>query len=174
MTITSTSTRTQFNGDDAETDFTVTYRVYATTDLLVYVDNTLKTITTHYTVALSGDPAGVDGAVVTMLAAPQTGTANVVIARALPKTQGVNFPSGGKFPSSSAEEADDRGVLLAQDINEIVGRCLAPSIDLPSADRMQSTVGSAGGASALPATPTGYVVVDIDGTNVVIPYYDLS
>ena len=34
-----------------------------------------------------------------------------------------------------------------------------------------STVGAAGGASALPATPTGYISININGTNRKIPYY---
>lgn len=34
-----------------------------------------------------------------------------------------------------------------------------------------STVGAAGGASALPATPTGYITVNINGTDRKIPYY---
>ena len=38
----------------------------------------------------------------------------------------------------------------------------------------QLTVGSAGAASALPATPTGYLIFDIAGTNRVIPFYDQS
>jgi hypothetical protein len=38
----------------------------------------------------------------------------------------------------------------------------------------QSTVGAAGGASALPATPTGYLKVLVNGTTKVVPYYDPS
>ena len=38
----------------------------------------------------------------------------------------------------------------------------------------QSTVGSAGGASALPGQPTGYIKVKIGGTMRVIPFYDES
>ncbi len=38
----------------------------------------------------------------------------------------------------------------------------------------QSTVGSAGGASALPGQPTGYIKVKIAGTTRVIPFYDQS
>ena len=34
-----------------------------------------------------------------------------------------------------------------------------------------ATVGAAGGASALPATPTGYLKIDIAGTNYKVPYY---
>lgn len=34
-----------------------------------------------------------------------------------------------------------------------------------------TTVGAAGGASALPATPTGYITININGTDRKIPYY---
>lgn len=34
-----------------------------------------------------------------------------------------------------------------------------------------TTVGAAGGASALPATPTGYLLIDIGGTTFKVPYY---
>jgi len=38
----------------------------------------------------------------------------------------------------------------------------------------QATVGSAGGASALPGQPTGYIKIKIGGTLRVIPFYDAS
>lgn len=38
----------------------------------------------------------------------------------------------------------------------------------------QTTVGSAGGASALPATPTGYILVNVAGTNRAVPFYAAS
>jgi hypothetical protein len=38
----------------------------------------------------------------------------------------------------------------------------------------QTTVGAAGGASALPATPTGYVIINVAGTNRVMPFYAVS
>lgn len=34
-----------------------------------------------------------------------------------------------------------------------------------------TTVGAAGGASALPATPAGYVTTTVNGQTVKIPYY---
>jgi hypothetical protein len=34
-----------------------------------------------------------------------------------------------------------------------------------------TTVGAAGGASALPLTPTGYLKIDIGGTEFKVPYY---
>lgn len=38
--------------------------------------------------------------------------------------------------------------------------------------RTETTVGAAGGASALPATPSGYVIFDNDGSDKKMPYYD--
>jgi len=38
----------------------------------------------------------------------------------------------------------------------------------------QTTVGAAGGASALPATPTGYIKINLKNGVVVIPYYAAS
>lgn len=39
---------------------------------------------------------------------------------------------------------------------------------------VQTTVGAAGGASALPATPTGYLIINVAGTNRVVPYFAAS
>ena len=38
----------------------------------------------------------------------------------------------------------------------------------------QTTVGAAGGATALPATPTGYLKVVIDNVELAIPFYAVS
>ena len=38
----------------------------------------------------------------------------------------------------------------------------------------QTTIGSAGGASALPATPTGYLRMVLGDTEYAIPYYAIS
>lgn len=38
----------------------------------------------------------------------------------------------------------------------------------------QTTVGAAGAASALPATPTGYITLMIGDTPYVMPYYAVS
>lgn len=38
----------------------------------------------------------------------------------------------------------------------------------------QATVGTAGSASALPANPSGYLKIQVEGTNYVVPYYKAS
>lgn len=46
--------------------------------------------------------------------------------------------------------------------------------DVRYAGPTQTTVGAAGGASALPATPTGYVKITIGTTVYVVPFYAVS
>jgi len=49
---------------------------------------------------------------------------------------------------------------------------IAPTNTLALGNTQQSTVGSAGGASSLPATPLGYLVGYIGTTKIAIPYYN--
>lgn len=48
----------------------------------------------------------------------------------------------------------------------------AAAIRIDNSANWQTTVGAAGGASALPATPLGYLKVNLGGSTVVIPYYN--
>ena len=55
----------------------------------------------------------------------------------------------------------------------IVGRKLTVNDEVLFNGTAQSTVGAAGGASALPATPAGYIrILDNQGAVKVIPYYN--
>lgn len=47
----------------------------------------------------------------------------------------------------------------------------AGAIRVESSSNWQTTVGAAGGASALPATPLGYFKLNLGGSTVVLPYY---
>jgi hypothetical protein len=56
----------------------------------------------------------------------------------------------------------------------VVNNVAAPTVganQLGLGSTTATTVGAPGGASALPATPTGYLIVNIAGTNFKIPYY---
>lgn len=57
--------------------------------------------------------------------------------------------------------------------NQILSRIVqALATALPTVQSTSTTVGAAGGASALPATPLGYYNATLpDGTAVKIPYY---
>ena len=67
------------------------------------------------------------------------------------------------------------GTTNALTIAETTGLCTFGVSGQTPAHRFnaatQSTVGAAGGASALPATPTGYIEFNINGTAFVVPYF---
>ncbi len=50
--------RIQYTGNGTAGPFSFSFQVNATSEIKVYVDTTVKTITTHYTVSLSSDGSG--------------------------------------------------------------------------------------------------------------------
>jgi hypothetical protein len=54
------------------------------------------------------------------------------------------------------------------------GTVTQPTPPVLTAALTQTTVGAAGGATALPATPTGYLKLSINGTVFAVPYYAAS
>lgn len=85
-------------------------------------------------------------------------------------SHGVRLVNDGNGQLSVKNEAGDTNFMTINQGNIILGTSPSNVVRLNNAT--QSTVGSAGGASGLPATPTGYVEVNINGTARVIPYYD--
>lgn len=72
--------------------------------------------------------------------------------------------------------ADDSG-FATLDVNDVVANGAASTVTagkISFGGTTQTTVGAAGGASALPATPTGYIIVNVAGTNRVVPFYAAS
>jgi len=111
LSVSSIGTRVEYVGDGTTTAFSWPYRFLATSDLKVYVDGTLKTISTHYTVSSPGSSG-----TVTFLSAPAL-AASVVITRATAKTQGINFIANDPFGAGIANGGFDRAMLASQDIN---------------------------------------------------------
>lgn len=121
MTISSTTNRVEYNGNGVTTAFAFGYLFIANGDLKVYLDGTLKTITTHYTVTGAGDPAG---GTVTFLTAPAAGTGNVVIVNDPAITQGVDLVENDPLPAASLEGALDRLTIVAQRLDSRADRAL--------------------------------------------------
>ena len=55
FSINAVDSRVQYTGDGTTTDFAFTFQVNSSSELAIYSDDTLKTITTHYTVSLNSD-----------------------------------------------------------------------------------------------------------------------
>ncbi|HCX21398.1 MAG TPA: hypothetical protein DHN29_05755, partial [Cytophagales bacterium] len=90
MTVSTTISRAELNGNTTVGPFNCGFRILADSDLDVYVDGTIKTINTHYTIANAGTTTN---ATVTFTSGnePANGTKNVVLVRDVPNTQLSNY-----------------------------------------------------------------------------------
>lgn len=71
--------------------------------------------------------------------------------------------------------ADDSVDVMQSGVQVLSRLVQAVLAVFPNITSTQTTVGAAGGASALPATPLGYLNITLpNGTSVVVPYYTAS
>ena len=103
-----------------QTSFTVTFEFFAEADLNVYIDSTLKTLTTDYTVT-GGD--GSTGSI-TMSVTGAAGGSTVVITREIAFERTTDFPSQGAFQVTTLNTELDRLTALAADLNDEISRSL--------------------------------------------------
>jgi len=126
MTLSSTVNRASYSGNGSTTAFAFSYLFYSNTDLTVIlvVDSTgvetVKTITTHYSVTGAGVASG---GTVTMSTAPASGETLVII-RQVPLTQGLDLVENDPFPSELVEQQFDNLTMAAQQINTEVTRSI--------------------------------------------------
>lgn len=123
MTVSSVTSRWSYNGNGSTDTFAYTTKIFATSDLDVYVDGVLKTLTTHYTVTGAGEDSG-GNVVFTSGNIPAAGTANVVIVKDVPYTQPSSLPLGGSFLSTIVEGMVDRITILVQQSLSTINRTL--------------------------------------------------
>lgn len=126
MTITNTTLASPtYNGNGATTAFATGFQFISNSDLQVVVTDadgveTIKTITTHYTVTGAG-VAG--GGTVTFLTAPASGTF-VNIKSNVTLDQQVDYVEGGAFSAATHEGALDKLTKAVQQVKEITNRSL--------------------------------------------------
>ena len=115
-----------------QTSFAVPFEFFDNDDLNFYVDGTLKTLTTHYTVS-GGD--GSTGTITTTTGNSVTGISGgstVVITRSIDLDRTTDFPSSGPFNIASLNTELDRLIAITADIQDDVNRSLK-LIDFDSA-----------------------------------------
>jgi hypothetical protein len=71
----------------------------------------------------------------------------------------------------SADDAQDAAILAYCHVSTNVAITAAAGA-VSYGGTTATTVGAAGGASLLPATPLGYIIVNVAGTTAKIPYYN--
>ncbi len=138
MTVSSTTVKNSYSGNGSTTQFAYTFKIFADTDLQVIIRSstgteTVKTLTTHYTVSGVGDASG-GNVTFTSGNTPASGE-TVVIIREVPQTQAIDYIANDPFPAESHEEGLDRATMTTQQVQEEVDR----SIKLSRTNTMTST-----------------------------------
>jgi hypothetical protein len=145
MTISSTTVRNSYSGDGTTDTFTYNFKIFQDSDIQVIIRSangteTIKTITTHYTVTDAGVSAG--GTVIFTVGNIPTATETVVLRRNIPQTQAIDYIANDPFPAESHEEGLDRATMAIQQIQEEVTR----SLKLSKTNTMTSTEFTVGAA----------------------------
>lgn len=142
--------------------FTVSFAFFDDDDLNVFVDGTLKTLTTHYTVS-GGD--GSSGSV-TMTSGNEvtgiTGGSTVVITRDIDLDRTTDFPASGPFAVATLNTELDKITAQFADRKDVIDRSVrlkdqdeAQSMELPlKADRLGKVLGFNATTGAVEAGPT--------------------
>ena len=130
MTISSTSIKNSYSGNGSTATFNYTFKIFANSDLQVIIRSssgteTVKTITTHYTVAGAGSSSG--GSITFTSGNIPTNTETVLIRRILPQTQTIDYIANDPFPAESHEEGLDRAMMTIQQIQEELDRSIKVS-----------------------------------------------
>lgn len=144
MTLTASTSRLQYDGDDLTTAFPITFIIWDEDDPEVIHTDSSGTETTwvrgtQYTISLSSPPATATLNVATTPTdyTPASGE-TLTIRSALANTQPTDLPAGGAFPSTSVEQQLDQIVRQVQQLSEEVGRSVkfvksssSTGIDMP-------------------------------------------
>lgn len=184
MTISSTTRKAgPFTGNGVAVAFPFAYKVFAASEVLVVQAvtatgmETIKVLTTDYTVALNADQDASPGGTVTMLIAPPAGT-TLTLASQVSNLQPTNLTNAGGFYPSVINSALDRCVIQIQQLAEKLGRTLSISISSSSSGQLPAPVALAllgwnstatavqnfaGTASTLVSTFMATVVAAVDG-----------
>ncbi len=138
MTVSSTTVKNSYSGNGSTTQFAYGYKIFADSDLIVIIRSaagteTVKTLTTHYTVAGAGDASG--GSITFTSGNTPASGETVVIIREVPQTQAIDYIANDPFPAESHEEGLDRATMTTQQVQEEVDR----SIKLSRTNTMTST-----------------------------------
>lgn len=133
MTLSSTTTKSTFNGDGSTVAFATGFRFLQNSHVSVILrDENVSPVTettwvegTHYTLTGAGDASGGTVTVSTSPTdyTPQSGE-KVIVKRSAAETQGSAFPAAGAFPSATVEQALDLLTMLVQQHSEEIARAL--------------------------------------------------
>jgi hypothetical protein len=113
VTITAAETKNQYTANGVLTTFTYNFEIANQSEILVYLDNTLRTITTHYTVSGVGSETG---GTVTFLTAPTNGV-KVTLLRSTSRARSTDYQQSGAFKATNINSDLDRLTAVTQELD---------------------------------------------------------
>lgn len=124
----------QYTASNGQTEFSFTFYIFATSDIKVYVNDVLKTITTDYVVrksdggAIGSSDLPLDGGKIIFNVGLSSG-AKVSLNRDIPVERSTQFTTGGGFFADNLNTELTRILAIQQQITRDIGRSfrLAPS-----------------------------------------------
>jgi len=127
MTISTTIIKNSYSGDASNDTFAYQFKISTTADMEVIIRSaagaeTVKTLTTHYTVTGAGTASG--GNVVFESGAIPSATETVILRRSTTQTQALDLVENDPFTADSVESAFDKNLALVQELQEESNRSL--------------------------------------------------
>jgi hypothetical protein len=139
--ITAVARRVVYTGSAGVGPYNFNFPVLAETDLAVYVNDSLQTLTTDYTVSI-----GVTGTGSITLVSAATGSDNVTIVGARDIERTTDFVTAGDLLASSLNTELDSQTIFVQQVSEDASRAIkAPVTDPTSIDMTLPTKASRAG-----------------------------
>jgi len=140
--ISDNSPRISYTATAGQTAFTVPFEFFDNTDLNVYINDTLQTLTTHYSVTGGGGSTGS----ITLVTGATVGDV-VIITRDVTLERTTDFPTSGPFQVASLNVELDKMVAMVADMKDLADRGLrledfdpTVSLTIPSKDNRKGTV----------------------------------
>jgi hypothetical protein len=123
--------RVVYTGSAGTGPYAFTFEILAQTDIDVYVDSTLKTLTTDYTVTINSNGTGS----VTFVTAPGS-TKRITIVGARDITRASDYVTGGDFTAASLNLELDQQTIFNQQNAESLGRAILAPVTDPASINM--------------------------------------
>jgi len=166
ITVDDTTPRKYYTvGSTPQTDFEVPFAFFNDDDLLVYIDGTLKSLNTHYTVSGAGLS---DGGTVTFLSAQSN--VDIAIIRDVPIERVTDIPNTGPLDHDALNTEFDRMVAMMQQINAAHERVVTLDDSDPSANLVLPAVATRlGKILGFDPTTGALIPIDPDDITLILP-----
>jgi len=130
--ITNVARRVVYTGSAGVGPYSFTFPVLVNTDIAVYKNTTLLTLTTNYTVTIS--PTTGQGSVTLVVAATNADRITIVGARSIERS--TDFVTGGDFFANTLNTELDSDVIFVQQVAETAERSLKAPVTDPTSINM--------------------------------------